>query len=595
MIKYLSKVFYVLTGSKKKLLLLLLVFIFSSIIEALGIGLIGPFLNFASNPESIHNFVILDWIYQQLNLQDSSQFIPILALGIAILFCLKSCFSLLAQLYIYKFAFNQKSLLRSRLINAYLNLPYTFHLKKNTASIIKNAVIETFKFSHQTLLPLLQITANLLLTLVLLIVLAKTKLLLLVLILLVLTPAFLLYYSLRKKISRWGKKLSLAEQGMIRVINHGLGGIKETRIIGCETYFERQMQLESYKYERSAVMFNITQKSTRIIVETILIVFILFFVAVSQVFFGQDTQEITSVLAVFSVVSFRLIPTMSNIISDIGRMQNSSYVLDILCLDLKEIEEEKINISTVSNKHSSIHPYSRDDRHLNFTNEVELRKLTYSYPDISEPAIEDISINLKKGQSIAFIGKSGAGKTTLVDVILGLLKPQSGNILVDGKSIYKDLRSWQNLIGYIPQSIFLTDDTIKNNIAFGVEEHLIDPEKLHQAIQASQLSELIEQLPNGINTPVGERGVRLSGGQRQRIGIARALYHEREILVLDEATSALDNETERLVNEEIKSLAGTKTLIIIAHRLSTVEHCDCVYLLEKGRLIRSGSYQEIIV
>ena len=192
------------------------------------------------------------------------------------------------------------------------------------------------------------------------------------------------------------------------------------------------------------------------------------------------------------------------------------------------------------------------------------------------------------------IGKSGSGKTTLVDIILGLLDPKAGDILVDGKSIYNNLRSWQDMVGYIPQSIFLIDDTVERNIAFGVPDRLIDTERMYQAIKAAQLEELIAQLPEGIKTQVGERGVRLSGGQRQRIGIARALYHERKILVLDEATSALDNETERLVSDAIKSLAGTKTLIIIAHRLTTVEHCDRVYLLEKGRVVESGSYREVV-
>ncbi|NJL21590.1 MAG: ATP-binding cassette domain-containing protein, partial [Leptolyngbyaceae cyanobacterium SM1_3_5] len=190
--------------------------------------------------------------------------------------------------------------------------------------------------------------------------------------------------------------------------------------------------------------------------------------------------------------------------------------------------------------------------------------------------------------------RSGAGKTTLVDVILGLLIPQSGDIQVDGVSVYSDIRAWQNLIGYVPQSIFLMDDTIERNIAFGVPDAHIDAERLQTAIETAQLLELTEQLPEGIHTVIGERGVRLSGGQRQRIGIARALYHEREILVLDEATAALDNETERLVSKAIQSLGGIKTVIIIAHRLSTIEHCDCIYQLEKGRIVKSGSYQEVV-
>jgi len=199
------------------------------------------------------------------------------------------------------------------------------------------------------------------------------------------------------------------------------------------------------------------------------------------------------------------------------------------------------------------------------------------------------------GQSIALIGKSGAGKTSLVDVFLGLLIPQSGDIQVDGHSVYQDLTAWQRSIGYIPQSIFLMDDTIRRNIAFGVTDHLVDEKRLSYALELAQLSELVKELPEGLQTSVGERGVRLSGGQRQRIGIARALYHEREILVLDEATSALDNETEAMVSEAIRALSGTKTMIIIAHRLTTVEHCDRIYAMDKGQIVKYGSYQEVVL
>lgn len=230
-----------------------------------------------------------------------------------------------------------------------------------------------------------------------------------------------------------------------------------------------------------------------------------------------------------------------------------------------------------------------------FENQIDLVKLIYRYPNTTELAIKGISLTIKKGESIGLIGKSGAGKTTLVDIILGLLTPEDGQIKVDGIDITENLRTWQNLIGYIPQSIFLIDDTIERNIAFGVPDEQIDSERLMSAIQAAQLVDVINNLPNKIKTMVGERGVRLSGGQRQRVGIARALYHEREILVLDEATAALDNETENLVTEAISSLGGTKTLIIIAHRLSTVERCDRIYMLEDGRIVKSGNYHEVVL
>lgn len=295
----------------------------------------------------------------------------------------------------------------------------------------------------------------------------------------------------------------------------------------------------------------------------------------------------------------RLKPAVITMIQSTTLLRNASYVLDKLYLDLKETENIEIGGRLKHLSKAKTEKFLTSNNNLSkdftFTDRIVLDSLSYRYPNALQNSLQEISIVINKGESISFIGKSGAGKTTLVDVILGLLQPQQGDIQVDDRSIYNNLRNWQNLVGYIPQSIFLIDDTIEKNIAFGVPENLIDRQKLYRSIEAAQLEEVVENLPNGLNTVVGERGLLLSGGQRQRVGIARALYHEREILVLDEATAALDNETESLITEAITSLSGKKTLIIIAHRLTTVKHCDRIYLMEKGHIIQSGSYEEVIL
>ncbi len=599
MLKYLSKVWYILKGSRKSLPLLLLVFVLSSLLEALGIGLIAPFLNLAAKPDSIQEIHLLQWTYSQLNLQSDSQFIFILSMAIAIIFCLKSFLYFLAQKFIFSFSFNQKGKLASRLFRTYLAVDYTFHLRKNTANITHNIVFETQGFTHGAVLPLLNSIANLTVIFVLVLLLAQTDLLFLAIILAVLLPVFLLFYQLRNQFKKWGQEASKANREVIRIINHGLGGLKETRVIGCEPYFQQQMEQQVQIMAETATLAQSFQKLPRIVIETCLISFIVIFISVSQLFFKQNIQEVTSILAVFAVASVRSIPAASQLVQAMGQMQNYSHAVDQLYLDLKESEEQEANqpsesVLGLTGGNLSSFKYGKHQA-LSFAERVELNEITYRYPGTLKAAVDKVSLTLKKGQSIALIGKSGAGKTTLVDVILGLLQPESGNIRVDGVSVYSNLRSWQNLIGYIPQSIFLIDDTIERNIAFGVADDLIDRAKIERVIRATQLEELIEQLPDGIKTVVGERGVRLSGGQRQRIGIARALYHEREILVLDEATSALDNQTEKLVSEAIRFMAGTKTLIIIAHRLSAVEHCDRIYLLEKGRLVKSGSYQKVVL
>ncbi|MBF2067355.1 MAG: ABC transporter ATP-binding protein [Calothrix sp. C42_A2020_038] len=597
MFNYLSKVLYIIGEAKKSLVFLLIVFTVASLLETLGVGLIGPFLNLSTNPKSIQSVPSLNFLYTQLGMESEKDFILVLGLLIITVFCIKSLIYFLARLYIVKFSFEQKSILVSKLLHTYLTVPYTFHLTRNTASIIKNVILETEAFAHYCMLPLLNSVANLTVTVILLLLLAKTNSLLLGMMLGIILPIVLIFQKLGKKFGKWGETMSNTYQEMVRIINHSLGGIKETRVIGCESYFEQHMAQQTKLHSRAATLYFGADLLPRILIETSLIIFIVMFISISTFFITDDTQNLTSILAVFAVGSIRLIPSASQCVQAVAQMRSHAYSIDALYLDLKEIERDgknyshsSLNLNLIKGDNSQL----AKNQTMSFTDKVDLVNLTYCYPGISKPAIEDMSFSLEKGKSIALIGKSGAGKTTLVDVILGLLEPNNGDIRVDDVSIYNNLRSWQNLIGYIPQSISLLDDTIERNIAFGVPDHLIDSGKLHKAIKTAQLEELIQQLPEGIHTSVGEKGVRLSGGQRQRIGIARALYFEREILVLDEATSALDNETEALVTDAIRSLSGTKTMIIIAHRLSTVEHCDRIYLLEKGRIVKSGSYKEVV-
>jgi ABC-type multidrug transport system fused ATPase/permease subunit len=598
MSKFLSKFFYILADKKKNLFILILLALLSSVLDAIGIGLVGPFIALASSTEFIYKNFWLNWAYTQSGIQSENHFVLLAGLLIICIFCLKSFLSFNINHYIHKFSYKQEGELRSKLLHSYLVVPYTFHLNVNSAVLIHNIINETHMFCNQIMLPSLHLVTNVTIIFFILLLLLKINLVATVAILGIQLAIFFVYYLAKDKIVLWGQEKSMAQKEMIRIINHSLGGLKETRIVGCGDYFENQMHQQSRTFAHAASSFSVFKFLPRVLIEPLLITFLVGFIAVSL--FSQNTQNLLVSLGIFTTASFRLKPVVGSLLTEFSQIRNANFSLNQLYFDLKNLEEQEKTSKYPELVHSLnegnlVSSSSYGNQVMPFVNQIVLENVTYNYPNTSKTVLKDISLSLKKGQSIALIGKSGAGKTTLVDVILGLLIPESGDIKVDGISIYKDLRSWQNLIGYIPQSIFLIDDSIMKNIAFGVPDELIDVEKLNKAIQAAHLTELVEQLPDGVQTVIGERGVRLSGGQRQRIGIARALYHEREILVLDEATAALDSETESRVTEAIKSLSGTKTMIIIAHRLTTVQHCDVVYLIDKGRIEKSGSYHEVVL
>ncbi|XHX77232.1 MAG: ABC transporter ATP-binding protein [Stenomitos frigidus ULC029] len=599
---YLAKFLYVVSARKVELFLIVFFFLLISVLDAVGIGLVGPFVGLAVNPELIQQNDLLLNSYRYLGFQNTRQFIALLGLVIIVIFYLKSYFYYHIQNYVYKFCYAQQVKLRLRLLHTYLSLPYTFHLKTNSAHILQNIGAESANFIYSIAIPLLNSIANAFVLLVLLLLLAKTDFVATVSILGLLIIAVIPFHYFRHSLSRWGKEGLEANTEMLRITNHAIGGLKETKVIGCEDFFKSQLDAQTKKYAKVASRFHVFQLLPRLVVETLLITFVVGFVSLS-LFFEQRAESLVSVLGIFAIASIRLMPSASQLINSMSLLRNNEPTLNRLFLDLKEIEglEADTPIKTFHNdmldrsQKSALNGSGLNATALTFEDKVTLSKISYCYPAAASNALTNVSLTIHKGESIALIGKSGAGKTSLVDVFLGLLMPQGGDIQVDGSSVYENLRSWQNLIGYIPQSIFLTDDTIAGNIAFGVPHHQIDQTKLDYAIRLAQLSELIAQLPEGTQTMVGERGTLLSGGQRQRIGIARVLYHEREILVMDEATSALDNETEQLISDAIQQLSGTKTMIIIAHRLTTVEHCDRIYEMSNGAIVRSGSYQEIVL
>lgn len=614
MIKFVNSITELLSISKLRLLIIVLGFVFVSTLEALGIGLIGPFIYLASEPSRVRGNDFLYAIYSYLQFQEPIHFILLFGLAIICFFLFKSCVNWKVQSSIYRYSFTQEARLAKKLMQLYLSAPYVYHLKKDSSYVINTVLNDVKKLSLGVFVPGLTVVANVSVIASLSMLLFLTDPFVTIITLALILPIFIVIGSFRKKVRSWGEIISTSTQNSAKIVYESLGGIKEVKTIGCEAYFNRQLGSECDRYvQASAENFSV-KIAPRMILEAVFISLIVSFTLL-VLFTSGNASSIISTLGTFALVSIRLIPASSNLASSLINVRSKSYVVDKILMDLRELKQVIETSKDVSNLclpnilnigngfrgaglykdtvNSSTDLNAAND--LNFRDSISLKHLSYAYPGCEEDAISGVNVKIRKGQTVAFIGKSGAGKTTLVDLILGILLPGNGDIQVDGKSIYSNLKSWRKLIGYMPQSVYVIDDSIIKNVALGVQERDIDFERLSQCIRSAQLEDVVASLPDGIHTKLGERGVRLSGGQRQRVGIARALYHGSDILVLDEATSALDTETEELITESIRSLSHERTIIVIAHRLSTIKYCDKVFVMDRGRIIEEGSYKDVVL
>ena len=593
MLQIVKRLLYIIPANKLSLAVMVFIFILSSGLEVIGIGAIAPFINLAINPTLIHKYSWSEKLFEVSAIDDEARFIAFLGLMLILLFCSKVVVAWLTQVYIFKFSCRQQRLLINQLLDRYISAPYTYYLEKNSTYVVDNIIEIANKFNF-IVQPLFVAIANIFISASLFVLLWYTSSTVMLILLAILLPVVIVINSFKQKVRAWGKQNRQSKGQLLKTINHSLGGIKETKVIGCENYFKDEVLFHTKELEASQSSFFGFNILPRFLIEAVMLISTISIISYF-LFTGKNVNQLQGVLGVYALASIRFLPAFSQLIGGVNALRNHSYTIDRIYFDLKELKIPSKDLSSDLDLYNTdTNSYSKPINKLNFSKHLSLENISYQYPNQLDYAIKNLNLLIKKGESIAFIGKSGAGKTTLVDIILGLLIPQQGDLKVDGISVYDNLRNWQNLIGYIPQSIFLADDTVKRNIAFGVPDEAIDLDKLDRAIEAAQLSEVVNNLPNGIDTRVGERGILLSGGQRQRVGIARALYHEREILVLDEATAALDNETEKLVTDAINALSGKKTLITIAHRLTTVEKCDRIFQLEKGCIVKAGKYDEVV-
>jgi ABC-type multidrug transport system fused ATPase/permease subunit len=568
-------VWAILTNAeRKRMFFILLLMLVGSVLETFSLGLVVPAVGLLVKPNYVQNFPAID---NFLGHPSEVKFAVMAMTSLVVIYLLKSVFLVWSSWIQTGYSLNVTTRIGRELFENYLNQPYPYHLQRNSSVLIRNSQSSTALMGG-VFDPALSIMTDSLVTLGLFSLLIKLQPIGTLTTLAVFGLSALLFRRITNaRIKRWGEAQIHYKHMVIQHLQQGLGGVKDVKILGREDFFVSEY---SHQLAGSAAVSRrafVSQTLPRIGLEILTILGLAVLVS-TMVVSGEDLNSVLPVLGLFGAAAFRLVPAVSSIVTCVQTITINRPIVNELFHDLSLRKADT----------------PRRQEHAGFAHEVEVNNVSFKYETAPTNALSNVSLRVKRGEAVGLVGPSGSGKSTLVDVLLGLMAPASGAVLVDGVNVQDRIRWWQDQIGYVPQSIFLTDDTLRRNVAFGLPKSEIDDAAVDAAIRAAQLEEFVKTLPLGLETVVGERGVRLSGGQRQRIGIARALYHNPDVLVLDEATSSLDMETEHSVMQAVQALQGEKTVIIVAHRLSTVEYCDRLYRLESSRIVDEGTFREVM-
>ena len=560
-------------SERRGLGMIFVMMLIGTVLEMFSLGLVVPIVGLLVNPDYIQRFPIVRSIFGDLT---TTQYV-LVAMGLLVGVYMLKTFFLIWKTWVQRgFSNSVTERIAQDLYKNYLRQPYAFHLERNSAIMIRNSQ-QSASLMSGIIDPLLLIASEILVSgglLVLMLLLEPVGSLSAIVVFGSFSVIFRRLTS--RRIVKWGEALNFHKGMIIQHLQQGFGGVKDVKILGREDYFiagyNRDLSGNAYVERRFAVVTTLPRFSMELL--TIICLGILVSLMVLS---DKAVTDILPVLSLFGAAAFRLLPTLSQVTNSFMSININRPILNNLYADLA------LTVPTIATQKAS----------SNLADRIDISSLSFQYANTTREVLSEVSINIRRGEAVGLIGSSGSGKSTLVDILLGLLEPTSGRVLVDGNDIHDNLRGWQDQIGYVPQSIFLTDDTLRRNVAFGLPKDQTDHNAVKSAIRSAQLEEFVASLPDGLDTIVGERGVRLSGGQRQRIGIARALYNNPDVLVLDEATSSLDTETEHGVMQAVQALQGEKTVIIVAHRLSTVEYCDRLYRLENARIVDEGTFSEV--
>ena len=557
-------------------------------LEVVSVGSIMPFLQVAADPASVHENAYLSWAYETVGFADTNAFLIALGLAALVALVVSNAFIVLTTWALYRYVWGRNHSLSRRLLRSYLYRPYEYFLTRNSAELGKNILEEVKEVTGQMLMPALRGGAKAIVALFIIGFLFFVDPVVAGMVTGILGLAYAgVYYAVRDRLDRTGAERVEANTKRYQFVSEAFGGIKEVKLRGKEETFLDQYDDPSKHYARVQAHYRVIKKAPRYILEAVAFGGIIL-IAVYLIAVQDNIRQVIPMLGLYAFAGYRLMPALQQTFKGIASARFNIAALENIHEDLQKRADAGPHVSANGTPDTTEAPLTLADR-------LALEGVSFTYPGAKEPAIKDLSLEIPAHTTVGFVGKTGSGKTTTVDLILGLLCPQQGMISVDGTPLRNDIiRRWQQDIGYVPQQIYLADDTVARNIAFGVPEENIDMGAVRNAAGRAHIYDFITgELPDQWQTIVGERGAKLSGGQRQRIGIARALYHRPSVLVFDEATSALDQATEASVMEAVYALEENHTMVMIAHRLSTVKRADNIVMLEQGRKAGEGNYDDL--
>ncbi len=574
--EYLIRIYSLLYEDKKRLPLLLVLFLLTSFFDALSLAILFPFIQILVNFQDFQSSY--GWFFESINLTSKSEIITFLGITLVSLFIIKALASILVNWAILRITYNRQAKIKTSLLHKYLNMHYRKYIEGNSARYIQ--MIQTMSMQFiKVLQGFLRLLSDGLIFLSIVIVLAIVEGPLLIYVGGMMIVLLLIYDIFFKKLlDSQSRAITDSSVQVTKTVNESIQGLKEIKILGKQNFFEDILKENVDIYAKNNIYADLIRTQPKHIIELIFV--IAFTLAV--VFFTplqNDFQSLIPTLGVFLFAAIRLMPTLNQMLASVNVLRIGYYPTTLLFEDMttkQDLEEDDYKANILKDGFTS----------------MLLKNVFFSYKNDKEHQLNGISLQVDKNKSIGLFGQSGSGKTTLVDVMLGLLEPSKGEIHLNNK-IVKNNKEFRNLVAYIPQDIFIINDSVKNNITLTGRDEVVDDVLLEDVVLRSRLKEVINNLPEGINTNIGERGVKLSGGQKQRIAIARALYNKREILIMDEATSALDNNTEKEIIDEIRKLKGKVTMVVIAHRLTTLQHCDEIYEISNGRISEKYNYEDI--